>query len=125
MFRKGVYSGVTTVQLDVLAAQTAAYMTTEHPDYSTLAARIAVSALHKQMDKVFSTVMHNLYNCVDKSSCRHAPLIADDVYEISIKNKEELDSAIIFDRDYSYDHFDFKTLERWYLLSVSEVLYSC
>ena len=116
---KGVYSGVTTVQLDVLAAETAAYMTTEHPDYSTLAARIAVSNLHKQTEKVFSTVMHNLYNCVDKSSGRHAPLLADDVYDIIMKNKEELDSAIIYDRDYSYDYFGFKTLERSYLLRIN------
>jgi ribonucleoside-diphosphate reductase subunit M1 len=105
---KGVYSGVTTVQLDTLAAETAAYLTTDHPDYSTLAARIAVSNLHKQTEKVFSTVMHNLYTCVDESSGRHAPLLADDVYEIIMQHKEELDSAIIYDRDYSYDYFGFK-----------------
>jgi hypothetical protein len=109
---KGVYSGVTTVQLDTLAAETAAYLTTEHPDYSTLAARIAVSNLHKQTEKCFSKVMHELYHCVDKSSGRHAPLLADDVYQIITKNKEELDSAIIYDRDYSYDYFGFKVRRR-------------
>lgn len=116
---KGVYSGVTTVQLDTLAAETAAYLTTEHPDYSTLAARIAVSNLHKQTEKQFSTVMHSLYTCVDKSSGRHAPLLADDVYKIIMEHKEELDSAIIYDRDYSYDYFGFKTLERSYLLKIN------
>jgi len=116
---KGVYSGVTTVQLDTLAAETAAYLTTDHPDYSTLAARIAVSNLHKQTEKVFSTVMHNLYTCVDTASDRPAPLLADDVYEIIMQNKEELDSAIIYDRDYSYDYFGFKTLERSYLLKIN------
>ena len=105
---KGVYSGVTTAELDVLAAETAAYLTTEHPDYSTLAARIAVSNLHKQTEKCFSSVMHALYNCVDQSSGRVAPLLADDVYDIIMKNKQELDSAIIYDRDFTYDYFGFK-----------------
>ena len=105
---KGVYAGVTTVQLDTLAAETAAYLTTDHPDYSILAARIAVSNLHKQTEKVFSKVMHDLYHCVDTSSGRHAPLLADDVYEIIMKKQEELNSAIIYDRDYTYDYFGFK-----------------
>ena len=88
---KGVYAGVTTVQLDTLAAETAAYLTTEHPDYSILAARIAVSNLHKQTEKCFSAVMHALYNCVDASSGRHAPLLSTDVYNIIMEDKEELD----------------------------------
>ena len=104
----GIYPGVTTVELDTLAAETAAYLTTEHPDYSVLAARIAVSNLHKMTKKCFSSVMTDCYECVDKSSGRKAGLIADDVYEIIMKNKEELDSAIIYDRDYSYDYFGFK-----------------
>eukprot|EP00802_Teleaulax_amphioxeia_P006652 Tamp_06656.p1 GENE.Tamp_06656~~Tamp_06656.p1 ORF type:complete len:831 (+),score=294.83 Tamp_06656:66-2495(+) len=116
---KGVYAGVTTVQLDTLAAETAAYLTTEHPDYSILAARIAVSNLHKQTEKCFSAVMHALYSCVDASSGRHAPLLSTDVYKIIMEHKEELDSAIIYDRDYSYDYFGFKTLERSYLLKVN------
>ena len=116
---KGVYSGVTTVQLDTLAAETAAYLTTEHPDYSVLAARIAVSNLHKMTQKSFSAVMSDCYHCVDESSGRKAPLLADDVYQVIVKNKEELDSAIIYDRDYSYDYFGFKTLERSYLLRVN------
>lgn len=116
---KGIYPGVTTVELDTLAAETAAYLTTEHPDYSVLAARIAVSNLHKMTKKCFSSVMTDCYECVDKSSGRKAGLIADDVYEIIMKNKEELDSAIIYDRDYSYDYFGFKTLERSYLLRVN------
>ena len=116
---KGVYSGVTTVQLDTLAAETAAYLTTEHPDYSVLAARIAVSNLHKMTQKSFSAVMSDCYHCVDESSGRKAPLLADDVHQVIVQNKEELDSAIIYDRDYSYDYFGFKTLERSYLLRVN------
>ena len=116
---KGVYSGVTTAQLDTLAAETAAYLTTEHPDYSTLAARIAVSNLHKQTESSFSSVVHNLFHCVDASSGRPAPLIADDVYAIVMEHREELDSRIVYDRDYSYDYFGFKTLERSYLLKIN------
>jgi ribonucleoside-diphosphate reductase subunit M1 len=95
---KGVYSGVTTVQLDTLAAETAAYLTTEHPDYSVLAARIAVSNLHKMTQKSFSAVMSDCYHCVDESSGRKAPLLADDAYQVIVQTKEELDSAIIYDR---------------------------
>ncbi|XP_031504394.1 ribonucleoside-diphosphate reductase large subunit-like isoform X1 [Nymphaea colorata] len=114
----GVYTGVTTTQLDELAAETAAAMTTNHPDYASLAARIAVSNLHKNTKKSFSETIKDMYNHVNLRSRQKAPLIADDVYEIIMKNAALLDSEIIYDRDSDYDYFGFKTLERSYLLKI-------
>lgn len=114
----GVYKGVTTSQLDELAAETAAAMTANHPDYACLAARIAVSNLHKNTKKSFSETIKDMYTHVSERSGRKAPLIADDVYEIIMKNSVRLDSEIIYDRDFDYDYFGFKTLERSYLLKV-------
>ncbi|XP_039143601.1 ribonucleoside-diphosphate reductase large subunit [Dioscorea cayenensis subsp. rotundata] len=115
----GVYKGVTTSQLDELAAETAAAMTANHPDYASLAARIAVSNLHKNTKKSFSETIKDMYNHVNERSGLKAPLVADDVYEIIMKNAVQLDSEIIYDRDFDYDYFGFKTLERSYLLKVS------
>ncbi|KAL8473747.1 hypothetical protein ACS0TY_029880 [Phlomoides rotata] len=114
----GVYKGVTTSQLDELAAETAAAMTANHPDYASLAARIAVSNLHKNTKKCFSESIKDMYIHVSERSGLKAPLIADDVYEIIMKNSARLDSEIIYDRDFDYDYFGFKTLERSYLLKV-------
>ncbi|CAM9747166.1 unnamed protein product [Choristocarpus tenellus] len=108
----GVYPGVTTSELDELAAQTAAYMATQHPDFSALAARISVSNLHKNTEKVFSEVVKRLYNYVHPKTGSKAGLIADDVYKVVQDNKDRLNSAIIMDRDFGYDYFGFKTLER-------------
>jgi len=105
--------------LDNLAAETAASLTTRHPDYALLASRIAVSNLHKNTNKSFSKTMEALYNYVDPKTKQNAPLIADDVYEIIKKNAQELDSTIIYDRDFGYDYFGFKTLERSYLLRIN------
>ncbi|MBN8697863.1 MAG: ribonucleoside-diphosphate reductase subunit alpha [Bacteroidetes bacterium] len=115
---EGIYEGVTTSELDNLAAETAASLTTKHPDYALLASRIAVSNLHKNTNKSFSKTMEALYNYVDPKTGKKAPLIADDVYEIIMKNAQELDSTIIYDRDFGYDYFGFKTLERSYLLKL-------
>ncbi|KAH7658454.1 ribonucleoside-diphosphate reductase subunit M1 protein [Dioscorea alata] len=115
----GVYKGVTTSQLDELAAETAAAMTANHPDYASLAARIAVSNLHKNTKKSFSETIKDMYNHVNERSGLKAPLVADDVYEIIMKNAVQLDSEIIYDRDFDYDYFGFKTLERSYLLKIS------
>lgn len=114
----GIYDGVTTSELDNLAAETAAYLTTKHPDYATLAARIAVSNLHKNTKKTFSEVIKDLYEYIDPKNGQKAALIADDVYEVVQNNAEKLDSAIIYDRDFDYDYFGFKTLERSYLLKL-------
>lgn len=115
---EGLYDGVSTPELDSLAAEVAASMTTNHPDYALLAARIAVSNLHKNTDKSFSRTMKMLYEYKDSKTGQNAGLIADDVYEIIKKNAELLDSTIIYDRDFGYDYFGFKTLERSYLLRI-------
>ena len=116
---EGLYDGVTTSELDNLAAETAASLTTRHPDYALLASRIAVSNLHKNTTKSFSATMRALYVYVDPKSQLAAPLLADDVWEIIEKNAELLDSHIIYDRDFSFDYFGFKTLERSYLLKLN------
>lgn len=113
---EGIYEGVSTSELDSLAAEVAASMTTRHPDYAQLAARIAVSNLHKNTKKSFSETMRDLYDFVNPKTGKHAPLIAKDVIEIIEKNAALLDSTLIYDRDFSYDYFGFKTLERSYLL---------
>lgn len=115
---EGVYDGVATSDLDNLAAEVSASMTTVHPDYALLASRIAVSNLHKNTKKSFSAAMEDLYFYVDKKTGKKAPMIADDVFEVITKNAELLDSTIIYDRDFGYDYFGFKTLERSYLLKV-------
>ncbi|GAB3826321.1 MULTISPECIES: ribonucleoside-diphosphate reductase subunit alpha [Hymenobacter] len=112
----GIYDGVTTVELDNLAAETAASLTTKHPDYAILAARIAVSNLHKVTSKSFSSTMKRLYTYEDPKNGDNASLVARDVWEVVHKHAAQLDSAIIYDRDYNYDYFGFKTLERSYLL---------
>ncbi|GJN29538.1 hypothetical protein PR202_gb17767 [Eleusine coracana subsp. coracana] len=121
----GVYKGVTTSQLDELAAETAAAMTASHPDYASLAARIAVSNLHKNTKKSFSETIKDMYGHFNERSGLTAPLIAEDIYEIIMKNAARLDSEIIYDRDFDYDYFGFKTLERSYLLKLCGKLSSC
>ena len=116
---EGIYDGVTTSELDNLAAETAASLTTKHPDYALLASRIAVSNLHKNTVKSFSETMRMLYNYIDTATGRRMPLIADDVMEVIEANAELLDSAIIYDRDFGFDYFGFKTLEKSYLLKVN------
>jgi len=112
----GVYDGVTTEQLDELAAETAASMTAKHPDFALLAARIAVSNLHKNTEKSFSATIERMYRHVNKRNNQKSPLVADDVYQIIMKNAARLDAEIVYDRDFDYDYFGYKTLERSYLL---------
>ncbi|MCO5934221.1 ribonucleoside-diphosphate reductase subunit alpha [Mucilaginibacter sp. RB4R14] len=115
---EGLFDGVTTSELDNLAAETAASLTTKHPDYALLASRIAVSNLHKNTTKSFSETMKRMYEYVDKKTGKNAALLADDVYEIIRENADILDSSIIYDRDFGFDYFGFKTLEKSYLLKV-------
>lgn len=115
---EGLFDGVTTTQLDNLAAEVAAAKTIDHPDYALLASRIAVSNLHKETKKTFSDVMNDLYTYIDPKTGENAALLADDVHEIIEKNKDRLDSSIIYDRDFRYDYFGFKTLTRSYLLKL-------
>ncbi|KAG6917074.1 ribonucleoside reductase large subunit Cdc22 [Tephrocybe rancida] len=115
----GVYQGVTTVELDNLASETAAYLTTKHPDYAVLAARIAISNLHKETKKNFSQVIKDLYSYVNPKNGRPAGMISEEIYKIVCDNAETLDSAIIYSRDFDYNFFGFKTLERSYLLRIN------
>ncbi|GMG55947.1 unnamed protein product [Ambrosiozyma monospora] len=117
----GVYHGVTTIELDNLAAETAAYMTTVHPDYAVLAARIAISNLHKQTTKQFSSVVEQLYKYVNPKNGKLSPMVSQETYEIVQKHAEELNSAINYDRDFQYNYFGFKTLERSYLLRIDDL----
>ncbi|MDG1653052.1 MAG: ribonucleoside-diphosphate reductase subunit alpha [Flavobacteriaceae bacterium] len=116
---EGLYDGVTTSELDNLAAEIAATMTTTHPDYAKLAARISVSNLHKNTKKSFSETMTDLYEYVNPRTGKKAPLLSDEVYKIIQKNADKLDSSIIYNRDFGYDFFGFKTLERSYLLKLN------
>ncbi|MDH7448369.1 ribonucleoside-diphosphate reductase subunit alpha [Aquimarina sp. 2201CG14-23] len=116
---EGLYDGVTTSELDNLAAEVAATMTIAHPDYAKLAARISVSNLHKNTKKTFSEVVTDLYEYVNPRTEKKAPLISDEVYEVIMANREKLDSTIIYNRDFGYDYFGFKTLERSYLLKIN------
>ncbi len=116
---EGIYAGVPTTELDNLAAETAASLTITHPDYAILASRIAVSNLHKNTTKSFSQTMQNLYNYVDSVTGKKLPLIADDVMHIIEDHAELLDSTIIYDRDFGFDYFGFKTLEKSYLLKIN------
>ncbi len=119
---EGIYDGVTTIQLDNLAAEVCVSLTTRHPDYALLASRLAVSNLHKNTKKSFTETISDLYHYVDPKTNKNAALIAQDVYEIIMNNAEELDSAIIYDRDMAYDYFGFKTLERSYLLKINGII---
>ncbi|MGV3546962.1 MAG: ATP cone domain-containing protein, partial [Pedobacter sp.] len=116
---EGLYDGVTTSELDNLAAETAASLTTKHPDYALLASRIAVSNLHKNTLKSFSKTMELLYNYIDPKTGKNSALIADDIWKVIQDNADVLDSTIIYDRDFGFDYFGFKTLEKSYLLKVN------
>ena len=113
---EGLYDGVTTRELDQLAAETAASLVSHHPDYSKLAARICVDDLHRSTKEVFTDVITDLREYIDPESKLHAPLISEGVYEIIMANAEVLNNHIDYNRDYNYDYFGFKTLERSYLL---------
>ncbi len=116
---EGLYDGVTTSELDNLAAEIAATMTITHPDYAKLAARISVSNLHKNTKKTFSEVVTDLYEYVNPRTGKKAPMISDEVYQVIMEHKDTLDSTIIYNRDFGYDYFGFKTLERSYLLKIN------
>ena len=116
---EGIYDGVTTSELDNLAAEIAATLTTTHPDFAKVAARIAVSNLHKNTKKSFSETMKDLHDYVNPRTGKKASMIAEDVYKIIEENADKLDSTIIYNRDFGYDFFGFKTLERSYLLKIN------
>lgn len=114
---EGIYNEVHTTQLDNLAAETCAYMNIAHPDYSKLAARVAITNLHKMTKNSIFEVIHDLYTLTDTLD-RPAPLISDVVYNFVSQHREALEAAVDHTRDYNYDFFGFKTLERSYLLKI-------
>src|SRR4051812_26586312 len=116
---EGLYDGVTTSELDNLAAETAASMTVTHPDFAQLAARIAISNLHKNTKKSFSETMSDMFYYVNPRTNQESPLLSEEVFAVIRDNAEKLDSAIIYNRDFNYDYFGFKTLERSYLLKIN------
>ena len=114
----GLYDGVTTSELDNLAAETAASLATLHPDYAILAARIAVSNLHKNTTKSFAQTMQQLFDNTDANTGKHSPIVTPDLLNTVKQHADLLDSAIIYDRDFNFDYFGFKTLEHSYLLRI-------
>jgi len=116
---EGIYDGITTKELDQLAAETAAYLSTQHPDYSTLAGRIAVSNLHKETRGCFSENIKAMYNYVDPIKNEHSPLVSKELYDVVMANAHKLDEAVQDRRDYNYDYFGYKTLEKSYLLRMN------
>lgn len=116
---EGIYDGISTRELDQLAAETAAYLSTQHPDYSTLAGRIAVSNLHKATRGCFSENIKEMYHCVNDKTGEKSPLVSKELYEAVMANAERLDKAVLDMRDFNYDYFGFKTLERSYLLKMN------
>ena len=115
---EGVYDGISTRELDQLTAETAAYLSTRHPDYSVLAGRIAVSNLHKETKGCFSENIKMMYNYVNPNTQEHSPLVCKELYEKVMEYAETLDKAVVDKRDFDYDYFGFKTLERSYLLKI-------
>ena len=116
---EGLYDGVSTRELDQLAAETAASLASHHPDYSKLAARICVDDLHRSTKSTFSEVVTDLREFIDPESGAHAPLISEEVYKVIQDNKAILNEHIDYGRDFNYDYFGFKTLERSYLLKLN------
>lgn len=115
----GIYDGISTQELDTLAAETAASMIPKHPDHSILASRIAVSRLHKTTKKKFSDTIDTLYNYIDPVTNKPAGMISEKTYQVVMQNKNKLDSAILHERDFDFEYFGFKTLERSYLLKIN------
>jgi len=116
---QGIYDGISTSELDTLAAETAASMTTSHPDYAKLAGRLAVTNLHKTTPKKFSQAIKELHSFIEPKTSKESSLISDEVYNFVMDNKEVIDGAINLDRDFDFEYFGFKTLERSYLLKIA------
>jgi len=116
---EGITPDIETRVLDTLAMETAASLTVRHPDYATLAARIAITSLHKETKKSFTETIKDLYNYVDPKTGKHSPVVSSSFYKLVLKNSDQLDSAIVHSRDHNFDYFGFKVLERSYLLKIN------
>ena len=119
---EGLYTGVSTSELDNLASETCAALSSTHPDYGKLAARIFVSNLHKQTDKLFSDVVSKLYHHVHPITQKSMPLVSEKLYQDMMKNRELINSAVIYNRDYTFSYFGLKTLEKAYLLRINDIV---
>ena len=117
---QGIYDGISSTELDTLAAETAASMTTTHPDYAKLAGRLAVTNLHKTTPKKFSQSIKELYSFIEPRTGQESSLISDELFNFVKKNRAVIDGAIVQERDFDFDYFGFKTLERSYLLKIGE-----
>ena len=115
---EGLFDGVTTKAVDKLAAETAASLAANHPDYGMLAAKVSVENLHRDTKEKFSDVITDLREYIDPETGKHAPLISEEIYDFIMQNKEVLDGHVDYSRDYNYDYFGFKTLEKSYLLKL-------
>ena len=115
----GIYDGISTQELDILAAETAASMIPKHPDHSILASRIAVSRLHKTTKKKFSDTIQDLYDYIDPVTKQPAGMISEKTYGVVMQHKNKLDSAVLHERDFDFEYFGFKTLEKSYLLKMN------
>ena len=115
----GIYDGVTSEELDKLSAETAAALIPVHPDYSILAARLAITALYKRVPKDFSTVIDSLYNYINPRTNEPSGMISEEIFNIIKNNATEINSMIVHDRDFNIDYFGYKTLERAYLLKIN------
>ena len=118
----GVAPDIKTSTLDQLAMETAASLATKHPDYSVLAARLAITALHKETKKSFSETSKDLYNYINPITGKHSPIVSKEFNKIVQKYADELDSVIVHSRDHNFDYFGFKTLEKSYLLKINGVV---
>ena len=117
---QGLYNKIETVKLDELSSQICANLITDHLDYGILASRIEISNLHKQTKKKFSLVVEDLYNYVNPETNEKGSLISKKLYRIVNSNKKKINSSIIYDRDYGYDYFGIKTLQKSYLLQINK-----
>jgi len=116
---EGITPDIETRVLDTLSMETAAALTVKHPDYATLAARIAITSLHKETKKSFSETVKDLFNYTDPKTKKHSPVVSESFYKLVMKNADQLDSAIVHSRDHNFDYFGFKVLERSYLLKLN------
>ena len=115
---EGIMPDIRTYVLDQLAMETAASLATKHPDYSILAARLAITNLHKETKKSFSETVTDLYKYIDPKTGKHSPIVSESFHNIVKRHADEIDSAIVHSRDHNFDYFGFKTLEKSYLLKL-------
>ena len=115
---EGITPDVKTSILDQLSMETAASLATKHPDYSILAARLAITSLHKETKKSFSETVEDLYRYIDPRTGLHSPIVSEVFYKLVKGHSDEIDSAIVHSRDHNFDYFGFKTLEKSYLLKI-------